>query len=993
LLALGIEVPGDKSRRAGIGRQVLCDVLPPANGGTSVPKPGQLASDQGRTGRDMRNPLRLPVAEGCDEGYNRAATNSQQVITALACGSRSSVGREVQEHMIVKLETILVLVVCASVLGGADDGIIIRRNERSLEQIQRIYSEMPPVRYTAPPGRWKTMRRTRELLAEGGELRVVMLGDSIVNDTSRSCWNLLLEQWHPKCKVVKVTSVRGSTGCWWYKQSGRVGRFVLEHKPHLVIIGGISHRGDIESIREVIRQIRGQSNPDILLMTGAFGDVDPRRQSQWQRISDPNHHSDYRRGLESLAREAGAGFLDMEAAWGRYIRRCGRDLGWFKRDPIHANERGEQIIGRILAAYLSVPADGTTDDRVNPGGFSRVGEKLFGDLFVWTDTCNVYVLRDGEAALLIDLGDGSVLEHLSEIGVKRVEWVLFTHHHREQCQGYARLKGRNVKTAGPEGERALFEHPSTFRKAKPTLGDRFTVYGSSYVRPPIEAIALNRTFGKIDEFKWRAYEFRCIETRGNSPAGMSYLIKRNGRWVAFSGDVMLDGARMHNWFDSEWDYGFASGIYALHNSAALLEGFDPVLLLASHGPAVEEARGQLQQFQQKLRHLERLYLRGYPVNTFAGGDQDRVSVPTSIPEIWQVTDHIFKFKGPDLWPNFAVILADSGRALVVDCGLVGADFLDESIKKMQEKLGLKKIDAAIITHMHGDHILDAPHLRQRWGAQIWTLDRIADKFERPERYNYAAPVQAYGGVDSVQIDRSFKSGESFEWEGYTLTVDWMPGQTEFALCLHGTIDGRKVAFTGDNIFANAADASQTGHEAVVAHNSGILEEGYIYCADYLRRLGPDVIIGGHSFVMDRPEGLIERFGRWATEMREAFASLSTQKDYRYWFDPFWVRAEPYRVKLSPGGSSEILLHVRNFRNSEQKHRIEVHTRPGIVAEPAVVEGILSGASQQAVPLTLKASEDAPAGVWMAALDVTLDRRRYGEWFDFIVRVEGSVEGE
>ncbi|MGH7957130.1 MAG: MBL fold metallo-hydrolase, partial [Opitutaceae bacterium] len=65
------------------------------------------------------------------------------------------------------------------------------------------------------------------------------------------------------------------------------------------------------------------------------------------------------------------------------------------------------------------------------------------DLFVWTDTCNVYVLRDGDTALLIDLGDGSVLDHLADIGVKRVEWVLFTHHHREQCQGYPRLKKWN----------------------------------------------------------------------------------------------------------------------------------------------------------------------------------------------------------------------------------------------------------------------------------------------------------------------------------------------------------------------------------------------------------------------------------------------------------------------------------------------------------------------------------------------------------------------
>ena len=33
----------------------------------------------------------------------------------------------------------------------------------------------------------------------------------------------------------------------------------------------------------------------------------------------------------------------------------------------------------------------------------------------------------------------------------------------------------------------------------------------------------------------------------------------------------------------------------------------------------------------------------------------------------------------------------------------------------------------------------------------------------------------------------------------------MPGQTEFALCLHGQIDGRKVAFTGDNIFGDPDD--------------------------------------------------------------------------------------------------------------------------------------------------------------------------------------------
>lgn len=253
-----------------------------------------------------------------------------------------------------KISLIIVLFLAVSL--AADDGIIIRNNQRTLEQINSIYSQMDPVRYSPPPNRWKNLPRTRKLLTDRDTLRVVMLGDSIVNDTSRSCWNLLVENRYPKCKVEKITSVRGSTGCWWYKEPGRVRKFVLDHKPALVIIGGISHRGNIDSIREVIRQIKAASDTDILLMTGAFGSFDPRDDDQWQRISNRDHFSEYRKGLELLASDTGAAFLDMELAWAGYIRESDKDLDFFKRDPIHANERGEQILGRILESYFTLPA-------------------------------------------------------------------------------------------------------------------------------------------------------------------------------------------------------------------------------------------------------------------------------------------------------------------------------------------------------------------------------------------------------------------------------------------------------------------------------------------------------------------------------------------------------------------------------------------------------------------------------------------------------------
>ena len=53
----------------------------------------------------------------------------------------------------------------------------------------------------------------------------------------------------------------------------------------------------------------------------------------------------------------------------------------------------------------------------------------------------------------------------------------------------------------------------------------------------------------------------------------------------------------------------------------------------------------------------------------------------------------------------------------------------------------------------------------------------------------------------------------------------MPGQTEFGCCLWLEIDGKKIAFTGDNLFADSSNPEQNGHEAVVARNSSIFEEG------------------------------------------------------------------------------------------------------------------------------------------------------------------------
>jgi alpha-L-fucosidase len=225
---------------------------------------------------------------------------------------------------------------------------------RSVAQINQIQAEMPKGEFTAPPGDWEPLSRTRRILTQGGELRLMAVGDSIVNDTMRSGWVAKLQEAYPKAKIDALVYVRGGGGCQHYKEEGRVAKYILPRKPDLVYIGGISQK-DIASIREVVQQLRaGLPEVEILLATGTFGTTDPRDPAALAKAPHSGMGA-YGQALKELAAAEHCAYLDMTTPWAEYIRSSKLHPHLFYRDAVHANEYGEQILAKTMMAFWTAP--------------------------------------------------------------------------------------------------------------------------------------------------------------------------------------------------------------------------------------------------------------------------------------------------------------------------------------------------------------------------------------------------------------------------------------------------------------------------------------------------------------------------------------------------------------------------------------------------------------------------------------------------------------
>jgi len=416
------------------------------------------------------------------------------------------------------------------------------------------------------------------------------------------------------------------------------------------------------------------------------------------------------------------------------------------------------------------------------------------NLFWFGDTCNVYLLRDGVTALLVDAGSGAVLDHIAEIGVEQVEWVLHTHHHRDQCQGDPRLIEHGAQIAVPAREAALFEKVDSFWRLRSTFDDYdASSVWNSLARP----ITVSRRLRDYEVFEWRGIEITTQPTPGHTRGSVTYLAEIDGHANAFSGDLIAAPGHVDTIHDLQWQYGMPDALGAAMHSATLLASKPIDRLLPSHGRPMGNASSALSALAANLRELfgllseireNRLWFH-HPHSV----DQPKTQI---LPHLWANTHSL---------SNTYALVADDGRSLLMDYGFPSFDhffadkrFVEHSLAELRVEAGIKSVEVIIPSHYHDDHLAGVPWLQQTQGTEAWIYDRFAEMVARPSDWKVPCLLE-----EPIRVDRAITDGERITWADWSFDVFHMPGHTWWAMGLVGEVDGTRVALTGDNLLAGA----------------------------------------------------------------------------------------------------------------------------------------------------------------------------------------------
>jgi glyoxylase-like metal-dependent hydrolase (beta-lactamase superfamily II) len=617
------------------------------------------------------------------------------------------------------------------------------------------------------------------------------------------------------------------------------------------------------------------------------------------------------------------------------------------------------------------------------GGLTQVSPNLY----LLRDTCNVYVLKNGDRALLIDFGSGHVLKLLGQIGVTKVEGILHTHHHRDQGQGDARAVAQRIPIDVPAHERHLFEDAENFWRNR-------RVFHLYYVRNDFFTLTRNVPVAGVlrdyETFRWGPHELLIFPTPGHTLGSISLVGTVDGKKVAFSGDLIHSPGQVVNLYELQYQYGSADGVDFAIFSLAKLRELAPELVCPSHGEPFASPEAGITDLIGKLKGWYESYSPG--------------STLTIENKPFAVTPHLIC--AHQTTSTFYAVISDSGKALFVDYGSASLNFflrsvdpgavnvhdrirfVEHTISELKARYGLKSIDVALPSHMHDDHLNGFPYLVRHHGAKIWCYENMVDVLQNPRGYNLGCIL-----AEPIKVDRSFRHGERFKWEEFEFTVCYSPGHTEYQMAMFADLDGARVAFTGDAFFPSPGSSVNPPHDSSsyqLRHNlifrNWVENDSHVKSIRTILEHQPTLVAPGHGKPFLSNKADLEDLQRRLEQQQQYFCSVVADPDCDFGLNPSWARLYPYQLEARPGSNAPIELRVHNYRAKPMPLEAALVLPAGWKATPEVVSFTVPsrGDSSGGFTVTIPENWDRAKPRVAIAADIMADGQYLGEIAEGVV---------
>ena len=291
-------------------------------------------------------------------------------------------------------------------------------------------------------------------------------------------------------------------------------------------------------------------------------------------------------------------------------------------------------------------------------------------------------------------------------------------------------------------ERTLFENPGAFWAAYETK--RFHDYSQVNTKALREPMRVSRAVhgGKVSDLNGVRVE--VIDTPGNTPGAVSYLLERGGKRIGCTGDLIYGDGQLFDLSslqdaipeaEARGYHGYAARAGVLIESLRTITARRPDVLVPARGPLIENPQEAINRLIGRLQALMASHFATDALRRYWGDDNLRIR-SRSVLEGRQVDSMPMAEQRPlPSWAlaigNSRLLLSQTGAGLLIDDGFKGTrPKLDELMTSGR----LKSVDGIWVTHYHDDHTDYAQELADHFHCPIYFTQQVADILEHPSHY-------------------------------------------------------------------------------------------------------------------------------------------------------------------------------------------------------------------------------------------------------------------